>query len=194
MSASSSGPSSAKRQLGVAGVEPTGEPPGIEALGAAQPPTPATQGTSADLDVPRRGRLLGLDFGTRRVGLAVSDEEQRLAVPLETYSRRAAADDARHLKSVIGDYRIIGVVVGLPLHMGGEEGQKAGEARRFGLWAQTVTGLPVAFWDERLTTSLADEHLAAANVNPKKRKLLRDKIAAQIMLQSYLDSREQSSR
>ncbi len=78
--------------------------------------------------------------------------------------------------------------------MGGEEGQKAGEARRFGAWAAGVAGLPTAFWDERLSTSLADEHLAAANLKPKKRKLLRDKIAAQIMLQSYLDFRGQSSR
>jgi putative holliday junction resolvase len=160
------------------------------AAGESQVSAPAAE----KLAVPRRGRLLGLDFGTRRVGLAVSDEEQRLAVPLETYSRRDRDGDARHLVAVIGDYRIVGLVTGLPLHMGGEEGQKAGEARRFGAWAAGVTGLPLAFWDERLTTSLADEHLAAAKVNPKKRKLLRDKIAAQIMLQSYLDSREQSSR
>jgi putative Holliday junction resolvase len=144
--------------------------------------------------VPRRGRLLGLDYGTRRVGLAISDEEQRLAVPLETYSRRKPDDDARHLVAVVGDYRIVGLVIGLPLHMGGEEGQKAGEARRFGAWAGGAAGLPFAFWDERLSTAQADEHLAAANLRPNKRKLLRDKIAAQIMLQSYLESRGQSSR
>jgi putative Holliday junction resolvase len=141
-----------------------------------------------------RGRLLGLDYGTRRVGFAVSDEEQRLAVPLETYSRRKPDEDARHLVAVVGDYRIVGLVIGLPLHMGGEEGIKAGEARQFGAWAAGVSGLPFAFWDERLTTSMADEHLAAANINPKKRKLLRDKIAAQIMLQSYLDSRAARAR
>jgi putative Holliday junction resolvase len=142
--------------------------------------------------VPARGRLLGLDFGTRRVGLAVSDDEQRLAVPLETYTVRNRDVDGRHLVAVIQDYRIVGLIVGLPLHMGGEEGIKAGEARQFGAWAGKVTGLPTTFWDERLTTSLADEHLSAARVNPKKRKLLRDKIAAQIMLQSYLDSRRAS--
>jgi putative Holliday junction resolvase len=149
---------------------------------------------AGERDVPRCGPLLGLDYGTRRVGLAVSDEDQRLAVPLETYTRRTRDDDARYLRAVIGDYRIVALVVGLPLHMGGEEGQKAAEARRFGAWAKEVAQLPIAFWDERLSTSLADEHLVAANLNPKKRKLLRDKIAAQIMLQSYLDSREQSSR
>jgi putative Holliday junction resolvase len=145
-------------------------------------------------EIPRRGRLLGIDFGTVRIGLAVSNDEQRLAVPLETYTRRAKDHDSRHLAAVIGDYRIVAVVVGLPLHMGGEEGQKPGEARRFGKWVEGVTGLPLAFWDERLTTSQADEHMAAANLKRKRRKLLRDKIAAQIMLQSYLDSRVQSSR
>ncbi|HEV7998440.1 MAG TPA: Holliday junction resolvase RuvX [Planctomycetaceae bacterium] len=146
------------------------------------------------LAVPRHGRLLGIDFGTRRVGFAVSDEEQRLSVPLETYTRSNREHDARHLTAVIGDYRIRALVIGLPLHMGGEEGIKAGEARQFGAWAAGVSGLPFAFWDERLTTSMADEHLAAANINPKKRKLLRDKIAAQIMLQSYLDSRAARAR
>jgi putative holliday junction resolvase len=144
---------------------------------------------AGESDIPVRGRLLGLDFGTVRVGLAVSDEEQRLALPLETYTRRDRQRDAQHLIAVLGDYHIVGLIVGLPLHMGGEEGQKAGEARRFGAWARSVTALPTAFWDERLSTSLADEHLMAARLSPKKRKLLRDKIAAQIMLQSYLDSR-----
>jgi putative holliday junction resolvase len=150
--------------------------------------------TADDREVPRRGRLLGLDYGTRRVGLSISDEEQRLAVPLETYSRRKPDDDALHLVAVVGDYRIVGLVIGLPLHMGGEEGQKAAEARRFGAWAGGAAGLPIAFWDERLSTAQADEHLAAANLRPNKRKLLRDKIAAQIMLQSYLESRRQLPR
>jgi putative holliday junction resolvase len=169
--------------------EPAGHSPPDGSLDREGPATDVPAPT-----VPRRGRLLGLDFGTVRVGFAVSDEEQRLAVPLETYSRRKPDDDARHLVAVIGDYRIVGLVIGLPLHMGGEEGQKAGEARRFGAWAATVSRLPIAFWDERLTTAQADEHLAAANLSPKKRKLLRDKIAAQIMLQSYLESRGRSSR
>jgi len=164
----------------------------FEGSGKRQP-APGDSGGSRS-EVPRHGRLLGLDFGTVRIGLAVCDEEQRLAVPLETYTRRDPERDARHLTSVLRDYRIVGLVIGLPLHMGGEEGKKAGEARRFGAWAGSIARLPVAFWDERLTTSQADEHLEAANLSPKKRKLLRDKIAAQIMLQSFLDSREQSSR
>jgi len=140
-------------------------------------------------DLPRHGRLLGLDFGTRRIGIAVSDEEQKFASPLENYSRSQREADARRLQAVAEEYRAAGLVVGLPLHMGGEEGQKAGEARRFGAWAASVTSLPVTFWDERLTTSLAEEYLRAAQLSPKKRKLRLDKVAAQIMLQSFLDSR-----
>jgi putative holliday junction resolvase len=154
--------------------------------------TPNEDPRGNERSVPARGRLLGLDFGTRRVGLAVSDDEQRLAVPLETYSVRNRDLDGQYLNTVVADYRIVGLVVGLPLHMGGEEGQKAHEARLFGAWVGQVTALPVTFWDERLTTSQADEHMAAANLSPKRRKLLRDKIAAQIMLQSYLDSRAAS--
>jgi len=73
--------------------------------------------------------------------------------------------------------------------MGGEEGQKAREARNFGAWAASATALPVAFWDERLTSAMAEEHLLSANLSSKKRKMRLDKVAAQLMLQSFLESR-----
>ncbi len=139
--------------------------------------------------LPRRGRLIGLDFGARRIGIAVSDDEQRIACPLENYNRSRREIDAQRLRAVAGECRATGLVVGLPLHMGGEEGQKAAEARRFGAWAAAMTGLPVAFWDERLTSATAEEILMAAGLSAKKRKARIDKLAAQIMLQSYLDSR-----
>lgn len=140
--------------------------------------------------IPRRGRLLGLDFGTRRIGIAVCDEDQRIASPLENYNRSRPEVDALRLKALAGEYRVVGVVVGLPLHMGGEEGQKAREARRFGAWAASATALPLAFWDERLTSVLAEDYLRSAQLSPKKRKMRLDKVAAQIMLQSYLESRK----
>ena len=105
--------------------------------------------------IPVRGRLLGLDFGTRRIGIAVSDDEQRIASPLENlHAGRVPSWMRVHLKNVAGEYRVVGLVVGLPLHMGGEEGQKAREARRFGAWAASATALPLAFWDERLTSAI----------------------------------------
>src|SRR5262245_63325698 len=95
--------------------------------------------------VPARGRLLGLDFGTKRVGLALSNVEQTIATPLETYTRRDEQQDARLLQNRVRENSIAGLVVGLPVHMSGDEGQKAREARAFGNWAARVTNLPVVF-------------------------------------------------
>lgn len=137
---------------------------------------------------PTCGRLLGLDFGTKRVGLAVSNAEQTIASPLETYVRRDDRQDAEYLKTVVEEYTVVALVVGLPVHMSGDEGAKAAEARQFGNWVGEVTGRPVRFWDERLTTAHADEHLLVAELTKKQRQARRDKLAAQIMLQSYLDA------
>jgi putative holliday junction resolvase len=147
---------------------------------AASAPRPGTA-------LPSRGRLLGLDFGTRRIGIAISDVEQRFASAIENYARSRLEIDALRLQSVAREQQAAGLVVGLPMHMGGEEGQSARAARRFGEWAATATGLPHVFWDERLTSSLADEYMREAGLSSKKRKLRRDKVAAQIMLQSFLD-------
>ena len=138
--------------------------------------------------MPEHGRLLGLDYGTKRVGIAVSDPDQRIACPLENYQRRTPELDARHLESIATEYRVIGLIVGLPVHLSGQEGQKAREARDFGRWAAKATGLPVHFWDERYTSSVAESYLLAVDMSRKKRKQYRDKIAAQILLQSFLDA------
>lgn len=152
-------------------------------------PEGARQPSPSLATIPDRGRLLGLDFGTRRIGIAVSDVEQGFASPLDNYSRSRPEADAAHLQAVARGQEAVGLVVGLPLHMGGEEGQSARAARRFGKWAASVTGLPHVFWDERLSSSLAEEYMREAGLSPKKRKTRRDKVAAQIMLQSFLDRR-----
>ena len=152
---------------------------------------PADSGSSLpipDAGVPPRGRLLGLDYGTKRVGLALTNLDQTIATPLETYLRRDERQDARYLLQKAQEYDVQGLVVGLPVHMSGDEGEKAREARAFGQWAAGVTKLPVTYTDERYTSALADEHLRGANVSPKKRKLLRDMLAAQILLQAFLES------
>lgn len=138
--------------------------------------------------VPSQGRLLGIDYGTKRVGLALSNPEQTIATPFETYLRRDEKQDGRYLARVVEEHRIAGLVVGLPVHMSGDEGQKAREARAFGTWAASITNRPVVFHDERYTTALADEHLRAAHLTPKKRQALRDRLAAQVLLQSYLET------
>lgn len=135
-----------------------------------------------------KGRLLGVDFGTVRVGLAVSDADRIIASPFETYARRDSNVDADHFSNVVRAERIVGLVVGLPLHTGGEEGIKAKEARAFGNKLGEITGLPVVYWDERCTTAAAEDSLREAGLPRGKRKARLDRVAAQIILQSYLDA------
>lgn len=146
----------------------------------------SVMGTSADL--PRTGRLAGIDYGTVRIGVAVTDPEQRLASPLENYSRRGAAADAAWIKRLVADERIAGFVVGLPVHTSGQESQKSIEARQFGRWLGEQTGLPVAYFDERYTSAHAEQLLQAAGLTSKRRKERLDKLAAQIMLAAFLES------
>jgi putative Holliday junction resolvase len=134
-----------------------------------------------------KGRLLGVDYGTVRVGLAVSDLDRILASPLATYTRRDAAADAAYFKGVIVAEEIVGLVVGLPMHTDGREGIKAQEARAYGAWLGTVTGVPVVFADERFTTVFAESALWNAGLTHKRRKERRDRVAAQMLLQAYLE-------
>lgn len=133
-------------------------------------------------------RILGLDFGTRRVGAAVSDPRRLIATPLEVYERRDSDQDARHYQKLVAEHEIDRIVIGLPLHTGGREGIAASLARTFGDGLATATGLPVAYYDERYTTVDAEDAMIAAGLKRSKRKGLRDMLAAQILLQNYLDA------
>ena len=133
-------------------------------------------------------RLLGVDYGSVRIGLAVSDPERRLASPLAVYERRGRERDAEYFLALAAAEEIAGFVVGLPVHLDGREGQKAVESRAFGAWLAETTGLPVAFWDERFSTVEAESALWQAGLTHKKRKARRDRVAAQILLQAYLDA------
>jgi putative holliday junction resolvase len=134
------------------------------------------------------GRLLGVDYGSVRVGLAVSDPERKIAFPLATYTRRGRRQDADYFRRTVSEEQIAQLVIGLPVHVDGREGQKAKEARAFGAWLGETTGLPVVFWDERFTTVEAEAALWDAGLTHKKRKERRDRVAAQMMLQGYLDA------
>jgi putative Holliday junction resolvase len=133
-------------------------------------------------------RLLGIDFGTRRIGAAVSDPRGRIATPLEVYVRRGPERDAQHYRALVRDHEIEQVVIGLPLHVGGGEGESAARAREWGAWLQEVTGVAVVFHDERYTTLDAEEVLRTAGVRLGRRAAKRDMLAAQILLQHYLDA------
>jgi putative Holliday junction resolvase len=155
-------------------------------------PPPEPPPPSDDDDLPREGRLLGIDFGTRRLGFAVSTPEQSLSTPLETWVRQGAAADARRLRELVEDYRLAGFVVGLPLHMSGEEGESARHAREFGRWLRTTLHMPVTYWDERCSSAAADDWMLEADLSRQKRRGLRDKLAAHVILDGYLTARRRS--
>jgi putative pre-16S rRNA nuclease len=138
--------------------------------------------------LPRTGRLAAIDFGTVRIGVAITDPDQRLASPLETYTRKNPELDAAWLSRLVAGERIVGFVVGLPVHTSGEESQKSREARKFGQWLAEKTGLPIRFFDERYTTAHAEGLLLDAELTKKRRKERLDKLAAQILLTAYLES------
>lgn len=133
-------------------------------------------------------RLLGVDFGAARIGLAITDPDRKFAFPLATYERRGRDQDAAYFRALVVEEAIAGLVVGLPVHLDGHEGTKAAEARAFGRWLGETTGLPVVFWDERFSTVEAESALWAAGLTHKRRKARRDRVAAQIFLQAYLDA------
>lgn len=135
-----------------------------------------------------RTRLLGVDYGTVRIGLAVCDADRIIASPLEIRERQGADRDAVFFTELIEREQIGGLVVGLPLHTTGREGIKATEAREFGQWLGGVAGLPVIYADERFSTAFAESALWQAGLTHKKRKARRDAVAAQIMLQAFLDA------
>jgi putative Holliday junction resolvase len=133
-------------------------------------------------------KLLGVDYGTVRVGLAITDPDRKFAFPLTTYHRRSRDEDAAFFRELVGREEVGGLVVGLPVHTDGREGQKAAEARAFGQWLAEATGLPAAFFDERFTTAQAESALWSAGLTHRKRKERRDRVAAQMLLQAYLDA------
>jgi putative Holliday junction resolvase len=135
-----------------------------------------------------RTRLLGIDFGTVRIGLSVSDAEHRIASPLGQYRRAGREKDAKYFRQLVDREEIASFVMGLPVHLSGQEGAKAKETRAFAAWLTAETGLAAAFWDERFTTVEAENSLLSAGLTSKKRKARRDQVAAQILLQAYLDA------
>jgi putative Holliday junction resolvase len=132
--------------------------------------------------------LLGVDYGSVRIGLAVSNAERRLASPLTVYEQRCPERDAEYFRALMEAEEIGAIVVGLPIHCDGREGQKAAEVRSFGAWLAETTGLPVTFWDERFSSVEAESALWQAGLTHKQRKARRDRVAAQILLQAWLDA------
>jgi putative Holliday junction resolvase len=138
------------------------------------------------------GRVAGIDYGTVRIGIAVSNPERTIASPLENYTRRSPDQDAERFRRLAAEERIVLFVVGLPIHLDGGESEKSFEARQFGRWLAEITGVPVELFDERFTSHEAEQFLLAADMTRKRRKKRMDMLAAQIMLSAYLETSERS--
>jgi putative Holliday junction resolvase len=134
-------------------------------------------------------RYLGVDNGRKRVGLALSDPGETFSSPLRVLQRRSTEQVVAEVAEVCRAEDVGAVVVGLPLNMDGTRGQMAQEAQRLGDLIAEATGLPVELWDERLSSVSAERHLIDADMSRARRKRTIDKVAAQIILQSYLDAR-----
>lgn len=142
------------------------------------------------VDIPGTGRILAIDYGSRRIGLAVSDALQMTANALDTKTiLQGSVSFLEELKNICLQENVIGVVVGKPLNMDGSEGEMVRQVKKFADKAKRVTGLPLVLWDERLTTIQAKNTLRAYGKKPSKNKAAIDKLAATFLLQSFLDSR-----
>jgi putative Holliday junction resolvase len=139
-------------------------------------------------DLPRGGRLLGIDWGQKRIGLALSDPTQTLAQPLDTLTRRSGRRfPMRAFRTHVDTHHPTGIVVGLPLESDGSEGASARAVREMAASIAQVTGLPVAFIDERMTTSRVRQAIAELGGKTRGREGEIDQLAATVVLQSFLD-------
>ncbi|MBU5442606.1 MULTISPECIES: Holliday junction resolvase RuvX [unclassified Paenibacillus] len=134
-------------------------------------------------------RILGLDYGDRRIGVAISDAFGWTAQGIEVIERRSEADDFRRISELIEAHEVTEIVVGLPKNMNGTIGSRGEICMAFAQSLQTELNLPVHLWDERLSTVSAQRILIDADVSRKKRKQVVDKMAATLILQNFLDSK-----
>lgn len=143
--------------------------------------------------VPAGSRLLGLDVGTKTIGLALSDTRLVIASPLETIRRRRWSDDAAALFALVDRHGVGGLVIGLPLVLAGGDGPRTQSVRQFARNVLAVRDLPVAFWDERLSTAAVTRGMIAADLTRKRRAEIVDRVAAAYILQGLLDAAGNSS-
>jgi len=137
-------------------------------------------------------RLLGLDLGTRRIGVALSDPTGTLASPLSTLPHRSLRRDVERIGDLCREHEVSGVVVGWPRNMDGTAGPAAQQAEAFAEALREGVSIPVDLWDERLSTAAAERALLEGDVRRERRRDLRDQVAAALILQAYLDARRRS--
>ncbi len=138
-------------------------------------------------DLPPAGKLMGLDLGTKTIGVAISDAVRYSATPLETIRRTKFTRDAEELDRLIADNNPVGIVLGLPLNMDGSEGPRVQSTRAFARNLAPRIAIPIVFWDERLSTSAVTRTLVDADVSRARRAEVVDKLAASYILQGALE-------
>jgi putative holliday junction resolvase len=137
--------------------------------------------------VPAGKRLMGLDVGTKTIGLALSDTRRIIATPLETIRRRRFREDMARLFALLDTHNVGGLVVGLPLTLAGTDGPRTQSVRQFARNLTALRDLPVALWDERLSTAAVTREMIAADLTRKRRGEIVDRVAAAYILQGCLD-------
>jgi putative Holliday junction resolvase len=137
--------------------------------------------------LPKRGALMGLDLGTKTVGIAASDPDRRLATGVETIQRTTFSADVARLLALAHERKAVGFVLGLPINMDGSEGRRAQSTRAFARNLAGRTELPIALWDERLSTVAVERDLLAADASRRRRAAVIDQHAAAFILQGALD-------
>ena len=143
--------------------------------------------TEAATLLPARGALIGLDLGTKTIGVASSDPDRRVAAPVETIARKRFSVDAGRILDLAAERRAVGFVLGLPINMDGTEGPRAQATRAFARNLAKLTELPIALWDERLSTAAVERALIEADASRARRKAVIDQHAAAYILQGALD-------
>lgn len=137
--------------------------------------------------LPARGALIGLDLGTKTIGVAASDPDRRLATGVETIAHTKFTTDAKRVLALAAERAAIGFVLGLPINMDGSEGPRAQSARAFARNFAKLTALPIALWDERLSTAAVERELIKADMSRARRAEVIDQHAAAFILQGALD-------
>jgi putative holliday junction resolvase len=150
-------------------------------------PAPVLPLVEAAAVLPARGALLGLDLGSKTIGIAVSDPDRKLAAGVATIARTRFNADAARLLALAAERKAVGLVLGLPLNMDGSEGPRAQSTRAFARNLARLTELPIALWDERLSTAAVERDLIAADASRAKRAAVVDQHAAAFILQGALD-------
>jgi putative Holliday junction resolvase len=150
-------------------------------------PAPILPLVDAATHWPQRGALVGLDLGTKTIGVAVSDPDRRLATGVETIQRKAFKADAARLLAIASERKATGFVLGLPINMDGSEGPRAQSTRAFARNLSKLTELPIGLWDERLSTAAVERELIGMDVSRARRAEVIDEHAAIFILQGALD-------